>query len=103
MESRKGTIRNRQVKALAMDTLKNMPVSFDNLFRKPGMSVVAAYNFEADSEGEITISAGETLEIIEDDGSGWVKVRNSSGKEGLVPGNYVNSQNNVESDSNYFI
>lgn len=40
------------------------------------------------SEGELTVSAGEELVIIEDDGSGWTLVARGA-EEGYVPTSYV--------------
>ncbi|KAI8633784.1 hypothetical protein F5Y19DRAFT_489232 [Xylariaceae sp. FL1651] len=47
------------------------------------------YTFEASGEGELSVSEGRDVVIVEpDDGSGWVKVR-AGYKEGLVPGTYL--------------
>ena len=40
------------------------------------------------SDGELTVSAGEELVIIEDDGSGWTLVARGA-EEGYVPTSYV--------------
>ena len=40
------------------------------------------------SDGELTVSAGEELVIIEDDGSGWTLVARGT-EEGYVPTTYV--------------
>lgn len=40
------------------------------------------------SEGELTVSAGEELVIVEDDGSGWTLVARGA-EEGYVPTSYV--------------
>lgn len=46
------------------------------------------YDFEGQAEGELSVSAGETLVLLErDSGSGWIKVRRG-GEEGLVPATY---------------
>ncbi|KAF2822114.1 FCH-domain-containing protein [Ophiobolus disseminans] len=47
------------------------------------------YAYQENGEGELTISEGREITILEpDDGSGWMKVRAGS-KEGLVPAAYV--------------
>ncbi|KAI0202076.1 hypothetical protein F4808DRAFT_423453 [Astrocystis sublimbata] len=47
------------------------------------------YGFEAGGDGELSVSAGQDVTIVDpDDGSGWVKVR-AGYKEGLVPGTYL--------------
>lgn len=40
------------------------------------------------SDGELTVSAGEELVIVEDDGSGWTLVARGV-EEGYVPTTYV--------------
>lgn len=40
------------------------------------------------SEGELTVSAGEELVIVEDDGGGWTLVARGA-EEGYVPTSYV--------------
>lgn len=49
------------------------------------------YNFAASSEAELSVSAGEVVEVLapEDEG-GWIKARSPrDGSEGLVPASYV--------------
>lgn len=55
-------------------------------FDEPKCSVL--YDFEGRSDGELTVSAGEELVIIEDDGSGWTLVARGT-EEGYVPTTYV--------------
>ncbi len=40
------------------------------------------------SDGELTVSAGEELIVVEDDGSGWTLVARGS-EEGYVPTSYL--------------
>jgi len=48
------------------------------------------FDFTASSPYEMDASEGEVVHVIEeDDGSGWVKVKNSAGKKGLVPASYI--------------
>ncbi|CAE6488542.1 unnamed protein product [Rhizoctonia solani] len=48
------------------------------------------YSYAATSEFEVSITEGTTIQVVEpDDGSGWVKVTNEQGVEGLVPATYV--------------
>ncbi|KAL8720552.1 MAG: hypothetical protein Q9225_002598 [Loekoesia sp. 1 TL-2023] len=48
------------------------------------------YPYQAGGEGEITVDEGQEVTILEpDDGSGWMNVRLSSSKSGLVPASYV--------------
>lgn len=47
------------------------------------------YAYDAASPGELSISEGETVSVLEgDDGSGWIKVKGPRG-QGLVPAAYV--------------
>ena len=40
----------------------------------------------------LSIREGETVNVLEDDdGTGWIKVANGSGKKGLVPVTYLES------------
>jgi len=48
------------------------------------------FEYTATSPYELSIDEGEMVTVLEeDDGSGWVKVANSSGGKGLVPASYV--------------
>ncbi|QRW00037.1 SH3 domain protein [Ceratobasidium sp. AG-Ba] len=48
------------------------------------------YSYSASGEFEVSITDGTTVGVVEpDDGSGWVKVRNEQGAEGLVPATYI--------------
>ena len=49
------------------------------------------YDFTASSELELSVGAGEVVEVLQpEDASGWIKVRlPGDGREGLVPANYM--------------
>ncbi|KAG8707190.1 hypothetical protein FRC08_000657 [Ceratobasidium sp. 394] len=48
------------------------------------------YSYSASGEFEVSVTEGSTLDVVEpDDGSGWVKVRNEQGAEGLIPASYT--------------
>ncbi|KAL1413415.1 Protein BZZ1 [Vanrija albida] len=49
------------------------------------------YSYPSAGGPEISVSSGEVVRVVEDDGSGWVKVRRGlqTGDEGLVPRTYV--------------
>lgn len=54
---------------------------------------IALYGYSSTSGDELSISAGETLSVVEaDDGSGWTLVSNSDGSQGLVPTSYIQIQ-----------
>ncbi|GAA6033525.1 hypothetical protein JCM8097_001437 [Rhodosporidiobolus ruineniae] len=56
-----------------------------------GTPAVLLYDYEAQSEGELSVSEGDpVLVLVPEDASGWVKVRrDADGREGLVPGSYL--------------
>ncbi|KAG6908313.1 hypothetical protein DXG01_005349 [Tephrocybe rancida] len=48
------------------------------------------FDFTPTSEFELEVAEGATVRVVEaDDGSGWVKVANMRGKDGLVPASYL--------------
>ncbi|XP_065068453.1 cdc42-interacting protein 4 homolog [Rhopilema esculentum] len=62
------------------------PPPLTDEFDEPKCTVL--YDFEGRSDGEFTVSAGEELVIVDDDGSGWTLVARGS-EEGYVPTSYV--------------
>ena len=50
--------------------------------------VRALYEFAASSEGELSITAGKEMILLENDGSGWIYVE-LNGNKGFVPLSYV--------------
>lgn len=57
----------------------------------PGRSTIALYAFEGSGDTEVSVSAQESVIVTEEDdqGSGWVRIVNSSGGEGYVPTSYI--------------
>lgn len=50
----------------------------------------AIYDFDSQAQGELSISAGEILEITNKDvGDGWWEGTNSRGETGFFPAAYV--------------
>jgi len=48
------------------------------------------YDFTPTSPFELAVHEGETVRVVEeDDGSGWVKVADEDGGQGLVPASYI--------------
>ena len=49
------------------------------------------YDFPGAQQGELSTTAGEVLDMLEDDGSGWVLAgrRDGSGRQGFVPATYI--------------
>lgn len=54
-----------------------------------GETCVAAYDFEAQGDDELTITEGERLTVLERENDEWWLVRNAHGSEGVVPAAYV--------------
>ena len=52
-------------------------------------AAVVLYDFTADGADELTVAEGEDLIVLERDSDDWWKVRNSKGREGVVPASYV--------------
>lgn len=55
----------------------------------PGEGCTVLYDYVAQHEDELNIFCGETLTILEDNGTGWVKAQRTETEFGLVPGNYI--------------
>ncbi|KIY50088.1 SHD1-domain-containing protein, partial [Fistulina hepatica ATCC 64428] len=53
-----------------------------------GDHVMAAYDFHADGDDELSVVENETLVVLEKDGEWW-KCRNALGAEGVVPTSYL--------------
>ena len=58
-------------------------------------AAVVLYDFTADGEDELTVAEGEDLIVLERDSDDWWKVRNSKGREGVVPASYVEVRSSV--------
>ncbi|GMH55354.1 hypothetical protein TrRE_jg6667 [Triparma retinervis] len=52
-------------------------------------SAIALYDYQADGEGEITITEGEEIVIMNENDDGWWMGKKDNGEKGLFPGNYV--------------
>ncbi|XP_062865724.1 thyroid hormone receptor interactor 10b [Trichomycterus rosablanca] len=73
------------------------PVS-DNLYEfdddfdedAPIAQCLALYNFNGNRDGEVSMEAGDHLNLIkEDSGDGWVRVKKTDGSAGYVPASYI--------------
>jgi hypothetical protein len=81
-----GTLGGKLKTAMTMTKSFYMP-------RKPKKAALRAYvlyDYEADTEGEIALTRGDRIEIVErPDEDGWGVGRLADGTEGRFPGNYV--------------
>ena len=50
---------------------------------------IALYDFIADGDDELSVQEGDHLILLEKDSDEWWKVRDSAGREGVVPASYV--------------
>ncbi|EJT97499.1 hypothetical protein DACRYDRAFT_119198 [Dacryopinax primogenitus] len=65
-------------------------VSFPTPDPTEGESAIATYDFEAQSEDELTVREGDALVVVDRVSSeDWWKCRNDRGQEGVVPRSYV--------------
>ncbi|KAI9140317.1 hypothetical protein BKA69DRAFT_515846 [Paraphysoderma sedebokerense] len=65
------------------------PTSLTFDFASKKTTVLYDYVPAADRTDELNVAAGDVVEILEsDDGSGWLKVKNKKGEEGLIPASY---------------
>jgi actin cytoskeleton-regulatory complex protein SLA1 len=54
-----------------------------------GLEAYALYDFQAQGDDELTVSEGDALWVIEQDGDEWWKCRDVKGDEGVVPASYI--------------
>lgn len=57
-------------------------------FRCRGPHAVAIYSFHADGSGELSISEGDQVELLERVDAAWMRGR-LGGKEGIFPADFV--------------
>ncbi|KAG8762430.1 hypothetical protein FRC11_009461 [Ceratobasidium sp. 423] len=66
------------------------PAASAPLATSPVTKAKVLYSYGASGEFEVSITEDTTVQVVEpDDGSGWVKVVNEQGAEGLVPATYI--------------
>lgn len=53
-----------------------------------GVTATIAYAFNGEGEGELTVAAGDVVEVLSTENEGWVVVRKGQ-EEGLVPADYL--------------
>lgn len=61
--------------------------------KKRGDMVRALYDFQGgEGSEELSFVEGDEFEVLENSGDGWILVKDSNGKNGIVPENYVLSR-----------
>ncbi|KZO91376.1 hypothetical protein CALVIDRAFT_505787 [Calocera viscosa TUFC12733] len=72
-------------------------VSYPTPDPSEGESATAMYDFEAQSEDELTVREGDALVVVDRVSSeDWWKCRNERGQEGVVPSSYVELESSEE-------
>ncbi|KAK2551691.1 Tyrosine-protein kinase Tec [Acropora cervicornis] len=66
--------------------------------KKATETVVAIYDFFGAEQGDLSLTKGEHLTVIEKQSDHWWIAKNSSGEQGFIPSNYVRRQG-LESES----
>lgn len=67
--------------------------------RQRGKIVIALHNYQAHDVNDVSFRKGDRMEIIDDsDGDWWTVLHLTSGDKGLIPGNFVASEQSVESE-----
>lgn len=66
--------------------------------KKATETVVAIYDFFGAEQGDLSLTKGEQLTVIEKQSDHWWIAKNSSGEQGFIPSNYVRRQG-LESES----
>ena len=61
------------------------------------------YNFHAQMDGDITVAEGEVVLIVEKTNDDWVKVENSQGETGSMPGNHLSPTPEFEGKATFDI
>ncbi|CAL9692346.1 unnamed protein product [Knipowitschia caucasica] len=64
--------------------------------------VVAQHDFVAANNTDLPFKKGEKLKVLQNDGEWWVAQSLSTGKEGLIPYNYVARANTLEVEKWFF-
>ncbi|KAI4881025.1 hypothetical protein NFI96_021795 [Prochilodus magdalenae] len=64
--------------------------------------VVALYTYEAGDKAQLTFRKGEKLQILTQNGDWWHAKSLTSGKEGLIPSNYVEAEESIEANDWFF-
>ena len=64
-----------------------------------GASVKVEYNFEAQMDGDLSVTEGDIVTVVEMANDHWVSVRNRDGQIGLCPRGYLNPEILIASDT----
>lgn len=56
---------------------------------EPDSAVRARYSFTAENSGELSVSAGEDLIVLEASDPNWWLVASANGERGLLPSSYL--------------
>nr|CAH0113582.1 unnamed protein product [Daphnia galeata] len=86
---KRASLRKSQLQKLSMQPAPRAPAKPRIEPKPPALAKARAlYVYEAQDTDELSMNAGDVIEIISEDPSGWWQGR-LRGKQGLLPGNYV--------------
>lgn len=66
----------------------------------PGVVVKVEYKFEAQMDGDLSVSEGDFVTVVEMTNNDWVSVKNEDGVVGLCPRGYLNANFDLQADEN---
>ncbi|XP_072544102.1 tyrosine-protein kinase Lyn-like [Salminus brasiliensis] len=64
--------------------------------------VVALFAYEAGNMSQLTFRKGERFHVLEKNGDWWKAKSLSSGREGIIPSNYVQAEESIETNDWFF-
>uniref|UniRef100_UPI00359026BA tyrosine-protein kinase HCK-like isoform X1 n=2 Tax=Myxine glutinosa TaxID=7769 RepID=UPI00359026BA len=66
------------------------------------MTVIALYDFDGLTEGDLTFKKGDKMRILQQSGDWWNAELLPSGRTGFIPSNYVAQTNSLETEEWFF-
>eukprot|EP00117_Sycon_ciliatum_P001483 scpid11605/ scgid7131/ len=82
---RRVTNRGRQSRRTSADMDRNSPQPSISSLPAVVKKVRLAYNFQANKEGELSLSNGDEVAVIQEQSKDWLLVETEDGRQGLVP------------------
>uniref|UniRef100_A0A8C4R599 Tyrosine-protein kinase n=1 Tax=Eptatretus burgeri TaxID=7764 RepID=A0A8C4R599_EPTBU len=66
------------------------------------MTVIALYDFDGLTEGDLTFKKGDKMRVLQQNGDWWNAELLPSGRSGFIPSNYVAQTNSLETEEWFF-
>ena len=76
-------------RALATPASFGSPDSVEDHEYEPDQTARVRFSFHAEHPGELTVSSGEDITIVEATDANWWLVQNSTNQRGLIPASYL--------------